>query len=321
MCDHLSICPLIEDVKVKWEMTLCEYCLQAMPLTDITDHQLVCQDFPVSCTNVLFGCLKIFKRRDINVHLAHCPASITQCLYSYSRTGNNSKLSITKEDNKQLPDEKFFLSDQSDFTSFPLSFTPLRSGFYYPLLSDSNTLSKGNRLICNGSFVCGMFVRRDEFSSHWLSHIELIDDLSMKIQRCHLSSYGCQHGTILYQPSPEGHTFQYKEDYKSFVICPLVSIVSSDEGGGHYATEIAKKRELALYGYENKDEGSIDVLGQLPFEVLLHIMSHVDSLSLWSLSQVNLYFRNVCEDLLSSRGLVYFIWEKVCRALILTLYI
>lgn len=312
MCDHLAICPAIVPQKVPYDITSCEHCSMIMPTTDLADHHLVCDDLPVPCTNATFGCPVIMKRKEVGVHLGHCPASITQCLYMYSRCSEDGEVLITKNKESQLADERNFLRDQADFSEFSLSLIPSRAGTYYPSISDANAieaLQRGQRIFFSGCFVCGGFIRRDQFSSHWLSHIETIDDLPLKIRRCPLMKYGCQHGTVVSQPV-EG-TLQYKDDFRALVICPSVGVSPSSEGdSSSYATEIAKKQELSLYGYGGEEDGSLDVLGQLPIEVLLRILSHVDSLSLWSLSQVNHYLRNICEELLSSHGIVYMLWEK-----------
>lgn len=77
---------------------------------------------------------------------------------------------------------------------------------------------------------------------------------------------------------------------------------------GAFAAELAKKKELALYGYEQ--EGSLDPLGQLPLEVLVKILLYLDSLGLWCLSQVNQYLREVCQTLLVKKGMVVRRWYK-----------
>ena len=77
-----------------------------------------------------------------------------------------------------------------------------------------------------------------------------------------------------------------------------------------YAAKIRQKQELAMYGYEDESEESYDVLGQLPAEVLTAVCEHLDSLSLWHLSQVNRYLRSVCYNLVKKKGVVYMVWSR-----------
>ena len=310
-------CPLLQSEKdTSADFITCEHCSQSLPEVDLNDHYLICDFIPVPCSNASFGCTETLRRIDINTHLRSCPASIVQCLYSHTRSKNQDTIFPIKEEAHQLPDEKFRSHDMEvDVKSQSLAFDVRRHKPYYPLLSDSDdhsALARGKGVSRSGSFVCGRFVRRDQVESHWLSHAELIDDLPFKIQRCPMTQYGCTHGTVFFYPLPVGHVLDYNKELGSFYIKPLIPIKGpskEDElSNSRYATDIAKKQELALYGYGEDGGGSFDVLGQLPLEVLLEILSHLDSLSLWCLSQVNRFLRSVCEGLLGTRGIVYFYW-------------
>lgn len=320
--NHLSSCPLITSRMISTEMVSCKHCSQEMESTYQLDHYLICDEFPVQCTNARFGCKKVMKRKEVNCHIAHCPASVKQCMYAYTRGNPTHSWNIEEKDKTSLlPDEQFLLSDQKfqglnsgNAQSLSLS-TSKFAVYYFPNLSRdaASLLSKGQRVYYSGSFVCGCFIRRDDFASHWSSHTELMEDLSLKICRCPMADYGCQGAVNYFLPLPKGYTFQYKDFFNSFVLVPPQIIQTGQDGDdgttkGPYAALIEKKKQLSLYGYE--DIGSCNVLGQLPVEVLLLIFSHLDSLSLWSLSQVNRYFRVVCEEMLPTRGVVYSIWEK-----------
>lgn len=57
-------------------------------------------------------------------------------------------------------------------------------------------------------------------------------------------------------------------------------------------------------------EGRGGSLGSLPYEVLCHMASFLDSLSLFQLALVSRLMRQVCSTLLKERGMVTFRWEK-----------
>lgn len=309
-------CSLIhtEDIP-STEMVSCQHCSQTLQETDLNDHYLICDFMPVPCTNASFGCSLMLRRIDINSHLKSCPASIIQCLYAHTRAGRLEEEEVPFRDkNEQPPDEKFLLHDkEASLHSSLLTFTPRRSLNFYPMLQglDDEALARGKEILWDTSLVCGRFVRRDQYESHLLSHLELVDDLPLKIRRCPLTHFGCTHGTVVFQPSPMGSILDYNKGLGSFYITQEIALEANAASNSQYAIDIARKQELAQYGYGEDGEGSYDVLGQLPLEILLQIMSHLDSLSLWSLSQVNRYIRSMCEDLLTSRGIVYFYWRKM----------
>ena len=321
---HLSVCPLIyvppEPIPSAITLTACEHCSQQMEKIYLQDHYEICDELPVKCTNAYFGCCSVIKRKDMNLHITHCPASITHCGYAYTRSSSNNCWDLEENDNL-LPDEQFLLNDykfRETFNSNESQQLSLHTMKYpvhcHPKLPDDVTsvFLLGKRVCSKGKdFICGNFVRRDEFATHWVSHTELMEDLFFKIRRCPLAGYGCREAMPFFQPLPRGYSFEYKDFLQSFVMVPpqIVQAADGSELKGSYAELIKEKMHLAMYGHE--DEGSCNVLGQLPPEVLLLIFSYMDSLSLWSLSQVNNYFRNICEGmLLMSKGIVYSHWEK-----------
>ena len=162
------------------------------------------------------------------------------------------------------------------------------------------------------SFPCNEIVRRDEFPVHWNDyHLSLQTGIHCIVERCPMFGYGCKHGRVRLSPDPNGSCLSYNQDADCFGLKLPVNLVEGEEGSssGEYARQLQKKQELAFYGYEDENE-SYDVLSQLPFEVLKKICQCLDSLSLWSLSQVNHYIRSVCFLLANKRGIVYRKWRK-----------
>ena len=164
------------------------------------------------------------------------------------------------------------------------------------------------------TFHCNGIIRRDEFATHWKSlHVDIQLHSSEHIRRCPLRICGCEYGQNHLVPHPLGSTIHYDDERDVFSYVPATVCLDGYEASlspNNYLAKIQEKRELALYGYGDEEEESYDIMGQLPIEVLEVIFRHLDSLSLWSLSQVNYYFRKVCFCLVNDQGIVYSKWEK-----------
>ena len=168
------------------------------------------------------------------------------------------------------------------------------------------------RLSC--LYPCNEIVRRDEFEAHWKSfHLDIQVNMPMIIERCPMYIYGCNYGEQRLVPNPRGTTINYDKGYDTFLIKPP-QVVTDDgkesESTGDYAAMLQKSQELALYGYGDDSEESLDVIGQLPAEVLTSICHYLDSMSLWHLSQVNHYIRKVCLNTVKKKGIVYQRWVQ-----------
>lgn len=160
------------------------------------------------------------------------------------------------------------------------------------------------------TFMCNQTVRRNEFSAHFKSlHMDI--HLGELTRRCPMRVYGCKHGLLDKTPKLKGSCLDYDKQTDCFQYKPPSAITQSLPGySGSYSAEIQKRQELALYGYDEFEEESFDVLCQLPAEVLEVICGCLDSQSLWVLSQVNHYLRQVCLNLVKRYGMVYTVWEQ-----------
>ena len=178
------------------------------------------------------------------------------------------------------------------------------------------TMYKYKSLLTRLSYLypCSEIVRRDEFLAHWKSfHLDIQVDMSMIVQRCPMYIYGCNYGEQRLAPNPHGATVDYNKEYDTVLVKPpqvVADSVNESEGAGDYAAKLQKQQELALYGYGDDLEESLDVLGQLPVEVFTAICHYLDSMSLWQLSQVNHYIRKVCLNTVKKKGIVYHRWVK-----------
>lgn len=150
------------------------------------------------------------------------------------------------------------------------------------------------------TFVCGQLFRRDEFSSHFKNvHGDIHAGLNGWMeQRCPLAYYGCTYSQRRFCPSVQGFRIIHDRHLGSFGVQPGLPLKSGD-----------------TYPRRNYKFGSqSDQFSSLPFEVLQHVASFLDSFSLCQLSRVSRTMRDVCASLLQMRGMVVLLWDKKHRA-------
>uniref|UniRef100_A0A673BWV9 F-box protein 40, tandem duplicate 2 n=1 Tax=Sphaeramia orbicularis TaxID=375764 RepID=A0A673BWV9_9TELE len=145
--------------------------------------------------------------------------------------------------------------------------------------------SRHSRAGCAFSFICGHTFHRREFATHY----RLKSNVSERLveQRCPLSYLGCIYSQRRFQPSTHKATVSYNQELKTFNLRPtLVPSLGCRPALGE------------------------DALSSLPYEVLCHMASFLDSLSLSQLALVSRLMRQVCSSLLEDRGMVVLRWEK-----------
>ncbi|CAJ1074470.1 F-box only protein 30a [Xyrichtys novacula] len=150
------------------------------------------------------------------------------------------------------------------------------------------------------TFVCGQLFRRDEFSSHFKNvHGDIHAGLNGWMeQRCPLAYYGCTYSQRRFCPSVQGFRIIHDRHLGSFGVQPGLPLKTGDtplRNGCHLRSQS-------------------DQFSNLPFEVLQHVASFLDSFSLCQLSRVSRTMRDVCASLLQVRGMVVLLWEKKRRA-------
>uniref|UniRef100_A0A665TMY2 F-box only protein 40-like n=1 Tax=Echeneis naucrates TaxID=173247 RepID=A0A665TMY2_ECHNA len=140
-------------------------------------------------------------------------------------------------------------------------------------LQTESVNSRHNRASCAFTFLCGHTFHRREFATHVRNvHCDIQTCLSGWFeQRCPLAYLGCTYSQKRFQPSTHQATIVYKDDLAG--------------GGG-------------------------DSLSSLPYEVLCHMASFLDSLSLSQLALVSRLMRQVVSSLLQDRGMVTLRWER-----------
>lgn len=149
------------------------------------------------------------------------------------------------------------------------------------------------------TFVCGQLFRRDEFSSHFKNvHGDIHAGLNGWMeQRCPLAYYGCTYSQRRFCPSVEGFRIIHDRHLGSFGVQPGLPLRTGD---GHSR-------------WTHRTDSQWDQFSSLPFEVLQHIATFLDSFSLCQLSRVSCTMRDVCASLLQMRGMVVLLWEKKRR--------
>nr|XP_021329100.1 F-box only protein 40-like [Danio rerio]XP_694708.3 F-box only protein 40-like [Danio rerio] len=154
-----------------------------------------------------------------------------------------------------------------------------------------------NKFTSAFSFMCGHFFRRDEFASHFKNvHLDIQSCMGGWFeQRCPLAYLGCTFSQKRLQPATQRAKVFYNRDLSIFTLTPEVPACLQNNS--------PNLSEKAHVKYE-------DSLSNLPFEVLHHIASYLDSYTLSQLALVSRLFRDICATLLQERGMVAFKWRK-----------
>uniref|UniRef100_A0A3P8TLB5 F-box protein 40 n=1 Tax=Amphiprion percula TaxID=161767 RepID=A0A3P8TLB5_AMPPE len=144
--------------------------------------------------------------------------------------------------------------------------------------------SRHNRASSVFTFICGHTFHRREFATHFRNvHSDIQTCLSGWFeQRCPLAYLGCTYSQRRFHPSTHKATVTYNT-----------------------ADSSKAQRET-----EGPAGGGEDSLSSLPYEVLCHMASFLDSQSLSQLALVSQLMRQVCSSLLQDRGMVTLRWEK-----------
>ncbi|XP_034034041.1 F-box only protein 40-like [Thalassophryne amazonica] len=153
------------------------------------------------------------------------------------------------------------------------------------------------------TFLCGHSFQRREYAKHYKN---IHSDIQMCVngwfeQRCPLAYLGCTYNQKRFQPSTHEATITYDEDLGCFSLHPTITT-----SVGH----TAQPSRSSVDSTRRKTRRGDDSLSSLPYEVLCHMASFLDSLSLSQLSLVSRLMRQVCSSLLQDRGMVTLCWER-----------
>uniref|UniRef100_A0A3Q3F6D0 F-box protein 40 n=1 Tax=Kryptolebias marmoratus TaxID=37003 RepID=A0A3Q3F6D0_KRYMA len=166
--------------------------------------------------------------------------------------------------------------------------------------------SRNNRSSCVFTFLCGHSFHRRELATHFRNvHSDIQAGLNGWFeQRCPLAYLGCTYSQRRFHPNTHEATVSYNRQLRTFNLRPTLA-PSLDNGSPSSSSEAPRKRRMGERGAEGEDS-----LSSLPYEVLVHVASFLDSLSLSQLSLVSRLMRQVCSSLLQDRGMVTLRWEK-----------
>ncbi|KAG7237389.1 hypothetical protein INR49_032434 [Caranx melampygus] len=152
------------------------------------------------------------------------------------------------------------------------------------------------------TFLCGHTFHRREYGKHYKN---IHSDIQMSVngwfeQRCPLAYLGCTFSQRRFRPSTH-------EASVTFNLHPSLPVSLGDaQQPSRSAVDLstAQRRRGGQAG------GREDTLSSLPYEVLCHMASFLDSLSLSQLALVSHYMRQVCSSQLLDRGMVTLCWER-----------
>uniref|UniRef100_A0A3B4V7T9 F-box protein 40 n=1 Tax=Seriola dumerili TaxID=41447 RepID=A0A3B4V7T9_SERDU len=145
-------------------------------------------------------------------------------------------------------------------------------------LQVESVTSRHHKASSTFTFLCGHTFQRREYGKHYKN---IHSDIQMGVngwfeQRCPLAYLGCTYSQRRFQPSTHE---------------AMDSSTTQRRKGGRAG-------------------GGEDSLSSLPYEVLCHMATFLDSLSLSQLALVSRLMRQVCSSLLQERGMVTLRWER-----------
>uniref|UniRef100_A0AAV2J902 F-box protein 40 n=1 Tax=Knipowitschia caucasica TaxID=637954 RepID=A0AAV2J902_KNICA len=158
--------------------------------------------------------------------------------------------------------------------------------------------SRHNKASSAFNFLCARSFQRREYGVHYKN---IHSDIHMCVngwfeQRCPLAYLGCTFSQKRFRPQSYDATVNYNEELGCFSLHPLSPLPLDSDRAGQSA---ARRRR-----------GGLDALSSLPFEVLCHMASFLDSLSLSQLALVSNLMRQVCSSQLQDRGMVSLHWDR-----------
>ncbi|GAA6219840.1 F-box only protein 40-like [Lates japonicus] len=159
------------------------------------------------------------------------------------------------------------------------------------------------------TFLCGHTFQRREYGKHYKN---IHSDIQMGVngwfeQRCPLAYLGCTYIQKRFQPSTHEASVTYNEDLGYFSLHPTISVSLGEAAQPSRSSADSSTTQRRRGG---RARGGEDSLSSLPYEVLCHMASFLDSLSLSQLALVSQLMRQVCSSLLQERGMVTLHWER-----------
>ena len=171
------------------------------------------------------------------------------------------------------------------------------------------TLPKFQKQFPMYSIPCNQVFRRDEYSGHFKNvHSDIQGGLNGWLEhRCPLAQYGCTFVRYRLLPHSQSGAVVFDQELGSFGIKPCI-----------HPTGVATLNS-ACSETENSQsnmhpqmaaKSNLDLLTTLPLEILEKIASQLDGFSLCNFSRTCKLLREVSRNVLETKGMVLFEWEK-----------
>ena len=140
------------------------------------------------------------------------------------------------------------------------------------------------------NFACSKLFRRDQYASHCLNiHCDIYPHLNdWMIQRCPLAAYGCPYSQVRFKP--KGRTVCLSKTF------------------GCFTSVQDNQTNIENFSNQNCMQG-ISIL-DLPEEVIEYLFTFLDGLSLNAIAKTCSSLKNVCYNLLDTKGIIVSCWSK-----------
>lgn len=169
------------------------------------------------------------------------------------------------------------------------------------------TLPKFQKQFPMYSIPCNQVFRRDEYSGHFKNvHSEIQGGLNGWLEhRCPLAQYGCTFVRYRLLPHSQNGAVIFNQELGSFGIKPC-----------EHSTSVATLKSACSLAESPQgctqmlEKSSLDLLTTLPLEILEKIAGQLDGFSLCNFSRTCKLLREVCRNVLETKGMVLFEWEK-----------
>lgn len=164
------------------------------------------------------------------------------------------------------------------------------------------TLPKFQKQFPMYSIPCNQVFRRDEYSGHFKNvHSDIQGGLNGWLEhRCPLAQYGCTFVRYRLLPHSQSGCVVFDQELESFGIKPCEQL-SGFQKGANSVTEC---------NVQVPAKQTVDLLTSLPLEILEKIARRLDGFSLCNFSRTCKLVREVCRNVLETKGMVLFEWEK-----------
>ena len=170
------------------------------------------------------------------------------------------------------------------------------------------TLPKFQKQLPMYSIPCNQVFRRDEYSGHFKNvHSDIQGGLNGWLEhRCPLAQYGCTFVRYRILPHSQNGAVIFNQELGSFGIKPCAHLKAHGVQKCTSSSTVFTQDDSAKIPAIS----SMDLLTSLPLEILEKIASHLDGFSLCNFSRTCKLVREVCRNVLETKGMVLFEWEK-----------